>query len=89
MPMNRIRSRVPISLRQFTLENCRSATARRNHRLASLARSYVFGESTVRQRGSSRNRKMFRACAETVDEGSSLWKAEEKAERYSTLNCSN
>jgi len=74
--------------RQFTLENYRSATARRNDRLASLARSYVFGEPTVRQPVPSRNRKMFCSCAETVDERSSLWKAEEKTESYSTLNCS-
>jgi hypothetical protein len=64
--------------RQFTLENYRSATARRNYRLASLGRSYVFGEPTVRQIVPSRNKKTVRSCAETVDERSSLWKAEEK-----------
>ncbi len=76
-PVTLARSDFP---RQFTLENYRSATARRNDRLASLGRSYVFGEPTVRQSIESRNQKMFRSCAETVDDRSSLWKAEEKME---------
>jgi hypothetical protein len=75
--------------RQFTLENYRSATARRNDRLASLGRPYVFGEPTLRQTVPTRNRKTFCSCAETVDETSSLWKAEEKTESYSTLNCTD
>jgi hypothetical protein len=51
---------------------------RRKHRSASLGRSHVFGDSTLRHNDASRNRKTFRACAETVDDQTSLWKPEEK-----------
>jgi len=50
----------------------------RKHRSASLGRSHVFGDSTLRHNFASRNRKTFRACAETVDDQTSLWKPEEK-----------
>jgi hypothetical protein len=53
---------------------------RRNHRSASLERSHVFGEPTVPQIVADRNTKTFRACAETVDDGTSLWKPEENQE---------
>jgi len=53
---------------------------RRNHRSASLCRSYVFGESTVRHGVVIRNTKAFGACEQPVDGESSLWKAEEKRE---------
>jgi hypothetical protein len=49
----------------------------RNHRSASQKSSHVFAEFTVRQNVTCRNRKTFRACAEAVDDESSLWKAEE------------
>ena len=54
---------------------------RRNHRSASLRRSHVFGEPTLRQIVGSRNRKAFRACAEAVDDETSLWRAEENRKK--------
>jgi len=45
-----------------------------------LRDSNVFAESTLRQKVASRNRKTFPACAEAVDEVTSLWKAEENRE---------
>ena len=50
----------------------------RKPRSARLGRSHVFGDSTLRHHYASRNRKTFRACAETVDDQTSLWKPEEK-----------
>jgi hypothetical protein len=49
----------------------------RNHRSASLGKSHVFGEPTVRQIVSRRNRKTFPPCEETVDDETSLWTTEE------------
>ena len=39
---------------------------------------HVFAEPTLGQNAASRNIKTFRACAEAVQDESSLWKAEEK-----------
>ncbi len=71
---------LPIFPRQFTLENRRSAASLAAIIVASLRRSYVFGEPTVRQIVARRNRKTFRPCAETVDDRTSLWKPEENSE---------
>jgi hypothetical protein len=49
----------------------------RNHRSASRKSSHVFAEFTLRQNVACRNGKTFRACAEAVDDESSLWKTEE------------
>ena len=38
---------------------------------------HVCGEPTLRQIAAARNRKTFPPCAETVDDSTSLWKAEE------------
>jgi hypothetical protein len=72
---------LPIFPRQFTLENRRSAASLAVIIVASPGRSYVFAAPTVRQIVARRNRKTFRACAETVDDGTSLWKAEENLGR--------
>jgi hypothetical protein len=49
----------------------------RNHRSASRKSSHVFAEHTLRQIVARCNGKTFRACAEAVEDESSLWKAEE------------
>ena len=68
--------------RQFTLENCRSADGFTAIIVRqAFTRSHVFGEPTVRQIVASRNRKTFPACAETVDDETCLWKAEENMGR--------
>jgi hypothetical protein len=41
---------------------------------------HVFAEPTLRQNVVTRNRKTLRRCAETVDDRTSLWKAEENCE---------
>ena len=43
-------------------------------------KSNVFAATTLLQKASPRNRKLFLACAETVDDETSLWKAEENQE---------
>jgi len=52
----------------------------RNHRSASVESSNVFDESTLGQNVAHRNRKTLQECEETVDDETSLWKAEENAE---------
>jgi len=52
----------------------------RNHRSASVEKSNVFAEPTLGHNVASRNRKTFGLCAETVEDETSLWKAEEKRE---------
>ena len=69
------RFRFPPAIHPRELPVCRQL--RRYHRSASLRRSHVFGEPTVRQIVAGRNRKTFPACAETVEDKSSLWKPEE------------
>jgi hypothetical protein len=49
----------------------------RNHRPASFEIYHVFAEATLRENVTFRNRKTFPACAETVDDRTSLWKPEE------------
>jgi hypothetical protein len=80
MPRQPARSRVfrfPPAIHPRELPVCRQL--RRNHRSASLRRSYVFGEPTLVQNVARRNRKTFRTCAETVDDETSLWKPEENS----------
>jgi hypothetical protein len=62
---------------QFTLENCQLPPASPQPSFSKLESSHVFGEPTLRQNVASRNRKTFQSCAETVDDETSLWKAEE------------
>jgi hypothetical protein len=62
--------------------------AHRNHRPAALRRSYVFGEPTVQQIVVSRNEKILRACAEAVEDETSLWNAEEKCDGRSAMKSS-
>ncbi len=50
----------------------------RNHHSASFKSRHVFAEPTLRHNVAPRNRKTFPPCAETVDDSTSLWKAEEK-----------
>jgi hypothetical protein len=71
----RARFRFPPAIHPRELPVCRQL--RRYHRSASLRRSYVFGEPTVRQIVAARNRKTFPACEETVEDESCLWNAEE------------
>jgi len=52
--------------------------ARRDHRSACLRRSHVFGEPNVPQIVAGGNEKPFRACAEAVEDETSLWNVEEK-----------
>jgi len=47
------------------------------YRSASVKSSNVFGEPTLGQKVARRNRKAPRTCAETVDDSTSLWNAEE------------
>lgn len=47
------------------------------YRSASVESSNVFGEPTLGQKVARRNRKAPRTCAETVDDSTSLWNAEE------------
>ena len=44
---------------------------------ASFEICHVFAEPTLRQNVATRNRKTPPSCAETVDDRTSLWKAEE------------
>jgi hypothetical protein len=62
---------------QFTLENCQLPPASPQPSFSKLESSHVFDEPTLRQNVASRNRKTFHSCAETVDDETSLWKAEE------------
>jgi hypothetical protein len=55
--------------------------AHRDHRSAALRRSYVFGEPNVPQIVASRNGKTLCACAEAVEDRTSLWNAEEKVNK--------
>ena len=50
----------------------------RNHQSASVENCHVFAEPTLIRNVATRNRKTFPACAEAVDDRTSLWKAEEK-----------
>jgi hypothetical protein len=71
----------PNVLWQFTLENYQSATSvTANIILASFENCHVFAEPTLRQIVAARNRKTFPACAEAVEQITSLWKAEENYE---------
>jgi hypothetical protein len=70
---------LPIFPRQFTLENCQSATGSANiHHSASRENYHVFAEPTLKQNVAPRNRKTFRSCEQTVDDETCLWKPEEK-----------
>jgi len=75
----RTRARIRISPRQLTLESCQSATSvTAIITLASVENCHVFAEPTLFRNVANRNRKTFPACAEAVDDETSLWKAEEK-----------
>ena len=52
----------------------------RNHHPASFESFHVFAALTLSQNVATRNRKTFPPCAETVDDRTSLWKAEENLE---------
>jgi hypothetical protein len=54
---------------------------RRDHRSAALRRSHVFGEPNVPQIVSRSNEKTFCACAEAVEDETSLWTVEENCEQ--------
>jgi hypothetical protein len=61
----------------------RIASCHRRRRIrhsASPKASHVCAEITLRHNATTRNGKTFHPCAETVDDDSSLWKAEEKHE---------
>jgi len=62
--------------RQFTLENYRLPLALPQS-FGELRNSHVFAEPTLSQIVAPRNTKNFHACAEPVDDVSSLWKTEE------------
>jgi len=52
----------------------------RNHRSASFEICHVFAEPTLGHNVAGCNRKTFPPCAETVEDSTSLWKAEENRE---------
>jgi hypothetical protein len=64
--------------RQFTLENCRLPPVSPHSSFGKLREFHVFNGTTLGQIVTSRNRKTFYPCAETVDDETCLWKAEEK-----------
>jgi hypothetical protein len=64
--------------RQLTLENCRLPRASPQPPIDKPESSHVFAEPTVGQKVARGNRKILGRCAEPVDGGSCLWKAEEK-----------
>src|SRR5208283_1470758 len=64
--------------RRFTLENRQLPPASPQSSFSKSRASHVCAEPTLRQNIASRNRKTFSPCAETVDDETSLWKAEEK-----------
>jgi hypothetical protein len=70
------------TLRQFTLENRRKTPAL----LQSVAfkTSHVCTGDTVLQEQSRRNKKSLLDCGQTVEDGTSLWKAQEK---WKTISC--
>jgi hypothetical protein len=69
------RFRFPPAIHPRELPGCHRL--RRNRHSASLKSSYVFAEPTLGQSVASRNRKTSRACAEAVDDDTSLWNVEE------------
>jgi hypothetical protein len=80
---------LPIFPRQFTLENCQSATGSANiHHSASRENYHVFAEPTLKQNVATRNRKTFRSCEQTVDDETCLWKPEEKPARIAARELS-
>ena len=58
----------------------------RKHRSATFEICHVFAEPTLVQNVAGRNNKTFPPCAETVDAGTSLWKAEENRERTASAS---
>lgn len=81
-PFTRSRA-FPIFPRRFTLENRQLPPASPHRHSASPKASHVCAEITFKQIAKRRNRKPFRPCAETVDDDTSLWKAEEIRETIS------
>ena len=79
-PGNRRRLRVSEFPWQFTLENCQLPSASPQSSFDPFEKSHVFAEPTLVQNARTRNRKPITACAETVDEETSLWKTEENLE---------
>jgi hypothetical protein len=79
---------------RFTLENRRLPLAQPQSS-DKLRKSHVFAGNTLRQNAAGRNIKSLPACAEAVDDGTSLWKSEEnlrriaspKRERMSKAEC--
>jgi hypothetical protein len=71
----RARFRMSLAIHPRELPVATSVTA--NRRSASVERSNVFAVDTLRQIFAHRNRKPSPACAETVDDSTSLWKPEE------------
>jgi len=68
------------TLQQFSLENCRKPLALSNRRLRSRT-PHKSTCGTLGEAGKTRNRKFRFACAETVEDGVSLWKDKENREK--------
>ncbi len=73
---------LPIRPRRFTLENHQSAASIAAIVVRQLRRPNVFGAYTFVQIVVSRNEKTFRACEQTVEDETSLWRAEENKVGY-------
>jgi hypothetical protein len=69
------------TFRQFTLENCRITSALQQS--VALKTSHVCNGDTVLQEANLRNGKSMPGCAQTVEDGTSLWKPPEKTETIS------
>jgi len=66
------------TLRQFTLENRRKPLVCHNAFGRALRTSHASNANTLREVGSVRKKKLTRHCAEAVQDGNFLWKAQEK-----------
>jgi hypothetical protein len=71
----RARSEFPLAIHPRELPVCH--WRHRNHQSASFENCHVFAELTLFRNFANRNRKTFPACAEAVDDETSLWTAEE------------
>jgi hypothetical protein len=67
------------TLRQFTLEDHRKRQLCRN--LTALKTPHICAGDTLLQQSNHRNRKSLLPCAQTVEDKTSLWKAQEKRKR--------
>jgi hypothetical protein len=75
----RARAHFPISPGNSPSRIANCHQRHRNHRFARVESSNVLAELTLRQKVARSNRKALQACEQAVEDGTSLWNAEENA----------